>query len=61
MLSTGPYELPNIDPEFVKMIPALPVVVMVVVPEIVPVDVFVNEKRPPPLPVPSWNTVNAGV
>ena len=48
MLSTGPYELPNIEPELVKIIPVLPDVEMVVVPEIVPVDVFENDRRPPP-------------
>ena len=59
--STGPNELPDIDPEFVKMIPILPEVEIVVEPEIVPVEVFVNEKIPPPDPVPSWKTVNAAV
>ena len=52
-LSTGPVMPPDIEPEFVKMMPTLPDVEMVVVPSIWPVDVFVNEKMPPPEPVPS--------
>ena len=52
-LSTGPVMPPDIDPELVKIRPLLPDVETVVVPEIVPVEVFVNEKMPPPLPVPS--------